>query len=71
MERLMKGRTTIVIAHRLATIKKADRIIVMDRGEIVESGTHASLSKKKNGLYAHLASLQFDMERPAGKQAAE
>ena len=71
MERLMKGRTTIVIAHRLATIKKADRIIVMDRGEIVESGTHASLSKKKNGLYAHLASLQFDLERPAGKQAAE
>lgn len=71
MERLMQGRTTIVIAHRLATIKKADRIIVMDHGKIVETGTHASLSKKKNGLYAHLASLQFDMERPAGKQAAE
>ncbi len=60
IEKLMKNRTTIVIAHRLATILKADRIIVMDRGKIVETGTHASLVKKKNGLYANLAKLQFD-----------
>jgi len=60
LDHLMKGRTTIVIAHRLATILKADRIIVMDGGRIVEEGTHASLTKKKNGLYAKLAKLQFD-----------
>ncbi len=60
LDKLMKGRTTIVIAHRLATILKADRIIVMDRGKIVETGTHADLAKKKNGLYAKLAKLQFD-----------
>jgi ATP-binding cassette subfamily B protein len=60
LEHLMEGRTTIVIAHRLATILKADRILVMDKGHIIEEGTHASLSKKKNGLYAKLASLQFD-----------
>lgn len=58
LERLMEGRTTLVIAHRLATILKADRILVMDGGRIVETGTHASL-KKQNGLYARLAHLQF------------
>lgn len=68
LERLMEGRTTIVIAHRLATILKADRILVMDNGRIIEEGTHASLSKKKNGLYAKLASLQFDT---AAAKAAE
>ena len=60
LERLMEGRTTIVIAHRLATVRKADRIIVMDGGRIVEQGTHASLAKS-GGLYERLASLQFDM----------
>ena len=54
----MKSRTTVVIAHRLATTRAADRIIVMDGGRIVEEGTHASLAKA-NGLYASLASLQF------------
>lgn len=58
LERLMEGRTTLVIAHRLATILKADRILVMDGGHIVETGTHASL-QKQNGLYARLAHLQF------------
>lgn len=60
LETLMQGRTTIVIAHRLATILKADRILVMDQGKIVEEGTHKTLSKKKGGIYARLASLQFD-----------
>ena len=59
LEHLMEGRTTIVIAHRLATVRKADRIIVMDEGRIVEEGTHDALSKA-GGLYARLASLQYD-----------
>ncbi|MFP5329358.1 MAG: ABC transporter transmembrane domain-containing protein [Alphaproteobacteria bacterium] len=58
LERLMKTRTTVVIAHRLATTRAADRIIVMDEGRIVEEGTHAKLAKA-NGLYASLARLQF------------
>ncbi len=58
LERLMAGRTTIVIAHRLATVRAADRIIVMDHGRIVEQGDHASLSAAE-GLYARLARLQF------------
>jgi ATP-binding cassette subfamily B protein len=59
LERLMASRTTLVIAHRLATIRQADRIVVMEAGRIVEQGTHAVLSKA-DGLYARLARLQFD-----------
>ncbi len=60
LEGLMEGRTTLVIAHRLATILKADRILVMEKGRIVETGTHAVLAKKKDGVYARLAALQFN-----------
>jgi ATP-binding cassette subfamily B protein len=59
LDRLMENRTTLVIAHRLATVRSADRIVVMDGGRIVEEGDHASLSAK-GGLYARLASLQFN-----------
>jgi ATP-binding cassette subfamily B protein len=59
LERLMKTRTTVVIAHRLATVRAADRIIVMESGRIVEQGNHASLSAA-GGLYASLARLQFE-----------
>ncbi|HZV11234.1 MAG TPA: ATP-binding cassette domain-containing protein, partial [Novosphingobium sp.] len=59
LERLMQGRTTLVIAHRLATVRDADRIVVMDGGRLVEAGTHEGLSRA-GGLYARLAALQFD-----------
>jgi ATP-binding cassette subfamily B protein len=59
LERLMEKRTTIVIAHRLATVRAADRIVVMDQGRIVEMGTDAAL-RAEGGLYAKLARLQFD-----------
>jgi ATP-binding cassette subfamily B protein len=63
LDRLMADRTTIVIAHRLATVRAADRIVVMDGGRIVEEGTHATLNAR-GGLYARLARLQFE-ERAA------
>ena len=59
LEELMRHRTTLVIAHRLATVLSCDRILVMDQGRIVEQGTHAELVAV-NGLYARLARLQFD-----------
>ncbi|NCU12722.1 MAG: ATP-binding cassette domain-containing protein [Sphingomonadaceae bacterium] len=68
LDRLMQDRTTLVIAHRLATVRGADRIVVMDGGRIVETGTHDQLTKA-GGLYARLASLQFDERAFAAQES--
>jgi ATP-binding cassette subfamily B protein len=68
LEQLMRGRTTIVIAHRLATVLEADRIVVMDHGRIVAQGTHGELVRSSE-LYARLAALQFT-DAPAAAAAA-
>ncbi|MCU0814342.1 MAG: ABC transporter transmembrane domain-containing protein [Burkholderiaceae bacterium] len=65
LEAAMADRTTIVIAHRLATVQRADRIVVMDGGRIVDTGTHAELVER-GGLYARLAAMQFGLEHGAG-----
>ena len=59
LEKLMKGRTSVVIAHRLSTVRKADQILVIDEGRIVEKGTHDELMLRENGIYRNLSRLQF------------
>jgi ATP-binding cassette subfamily B protein len=61
LARLTQGRTTLVIAHRLATVQRATRILVLDQGRIVEEGRHAELVRK-GGLYSRLAELQFALD---------
>ena len=62
IDTLTKGKTSIVIAHRLATVKNADRIVVMDKGIIVEQGTHKELLSLTKGFYAKLYKVQFSEE---------
>jgi len=66
LERLMRGRTTLIIAHRLSTIEKADRILVMEKGHVVETGTHAELLAK-DGSYAHFHKLQYSIIEAQGE----
>lgn len=61
LEKLMKGRTSIVIAHRLSTVRKADRILVLDHGKLVEQGTHEELLQVSDGIYRNLSDLQFNL----------
>jgi ATP-binding cassette subfamily B protein len=65
MDRLMADRTTLIIAHRLATVLKTNRIVVLDRGRIAATGTHEELAAR-GGLYARLAALQFEDTAAAG-----
>jgi ATP-binding cassette subfamily B protein len=67
LEHLMEGRTTLVIAHRLATIRDADRILVLEKGALIDQGTHSQLIAR-GGRYAELAKLQFRMEEPAAAE---
>lgn len=61
LDKLMKGRTSFVVAHRLSTIKNADKILVVDEGKIVETGTHNELIAREDGLYRNLSNLQFEV----------
>ncbi|HLT41107.1 MAG TPA: multidrug ABC transporter permease, partial [Sphingobacteriaceae bacterium] len=60
LEELMKNRTSIIIAHRLSIIRQADKIIVIDGGSVIESGTHDELMAQEKGLYKYLTELQSD-----------
>ncbi len=69
LDRLVTGRTSIVIAHRLSTIQRADRILVMHKGQLRESGTHQQLLAL-NGLYTRLYQLQYQEQEVVAKQAS-
>jgi ABC-type multidrug transport system fused ATPase/permease subunit len=62
LEELMKGRTSIIIAHRLSTIREADRIVVIDKGKVIENGSHEALMQSEGGLYKYLSQLQTEKQ---------
>ena len=66
LDALMQGRTSVIIAHRLSTVRRADCIYVIKEGEVVESGTHDELVARPDGVYRTLSELQFDLGEPKG-----
>ena len=64
MRNICAGRTVLIIAHRLSAVRDADRILVMERGQIADFAPHAELLAKKDGIYAHLYQLQFESTAP-------
>jgi ATP-binding cassette subfamily B protein len=62
LDHLIENRTTIAIAHRLSTLRKADRLVILDKGELVEEGSHEKLARKEDGLYAKLLTMQNEMQ---------
>jgi subfamily B ATP-binding cassette protein MsbA len=71
LDNLMKNRTVIVIAHRLSTIKNADRIAVLNEGELAELGTHDELMAIENGQYRQLYEMQFQQQKAAGEEGED
>jgi ABC-type multidrug transport system fused ATPase/permease subunit len=71
LDKLMLGRTSVIIAHRLSTIRDADRILVVDRGQIVESGSHDELILNTEGIYHNLSKLQFEINDSTKKEFSE
>jgi len=69
LDSLMRGRTSVIIAHRLATVRRADHIFVIKEGQVVESGTHDHLLAREGGLYRTLSELQFDLGNVTGSLA--
>ena len=63
LSRLIRGRTTISIAHRLSTLKNADRLVVLKDGQIAETGTHEELMNRQDGVFSHLASMHTELSR--------
>ncbi|MGC4033318.1 MAG: hypothetical protein QM754_16625 [Tepidisphaeraceae bacterium] len=63
MDRLVVGRTTIAIAHRLSTLQSADKLVVLEKGRVAEEGTHAELALKEGGVYAKLYKTQMEMNQ--------
>ena len=70
IEKLIEGRTTILVAHRLSTIKNVDRILVLDKGRIAEEGSHSSLLQKR-GIYYKLYQKQFRLEKEGAYEEGE
>jgi ABC-type multidrug transport system fused ATPase/permease subunit len=62
LDKLMEGRTSFIVAHRLSTIRNASRILVIDQGQVTESGTHEELIALENGMYANLSRLQYEQK---------
>ena len=64
MDRLLEGRTALAIAHRLSTLKNATKLVVLDKGKLVEIGTHEELMGKEDGIYARLVKIQTELAHP-------